>query len=158
MNIAYEIHTRERLEKLAEIEKFLQNPTPEEVNKTDDRGRTRLMWAAFYGRADLCKRLVMAGADMDIQSAPSDHRLSALMLTVRFGNIETLNFFLYNGADYSLRDTEGKNIYDYLQVHEKKLSGMKKAFEHFLTGAPSPERVTAHTYLCSRSENQNERN
>jgi len=81
------------------------------VNITDAHGFSVLMMAASRGEPDLVRRLLRAGAVVDLQAA--DGR-TALMLAAesRGERTETVRLLLQAGADRMLRDRNGRTAAD----------------------------------------------
>jgi cytohesin len=74
-------------------------------NLRDASGTTALMWAAYYGDADLVDALIEAGADVTFENA---FGTSAITEAAIIGNAEVLATLLAAGADPDFENPEGE--------------------------------------------------
>lgn len=72
-----------------------------DVNAQSESKKTALMIAAFYGRLDMVKELRRNGALYEIKDKSG---CQAIHYAVDGGNIPTLEWMLYDGADVNVRD------------------------------------------------------
>ena len=75
-----------------------------QIAAVDAEGRTALHWAADRGRADLCKRLLDAGASIDHKDATG---LTALAYAVTCDYDAVVSVLLKAGADPLIPDDDG---------------------------------------------------
>lgn len=81
-------------------------------NLTNNKGRSALMFAAWYGNKELAATLLKAGADPNM--VPSDKEgMTALMAAAKKGYKEIVSMLLANGADPNIKDKTGKTAVAY---------------------------------------------
>jgi ankyrin repeat protein len=67
-----------------------------DINEVDFDNETALMNVCRKGDSEIAKLLIMYGADLNFQSGERDY--TALMLAIKYGNIETVKILVDNGA------------------------------------------------------------
>ncbi|MEI0748269.1 ankyrin repeat domain-containing protein [Brachyspira pulli] len=73
-------------------------------------GQTPLTYlASEYGTAKLCYHLIKKNADVNKQNK---NGYTPLMTAAEYGFPSTLGIFVHAGADYNIRNNEGKTVYD----------------------------------------------
>ncbi len=82
----------------ATVERLLESGT--NVNKSDDEGRTALMFAVTNIHRDTAKRLLEHGADVN---AAANDGSTALLLAASAGDAEIVRDLLSKGADPSAK-------------------------------------------------------
>ena len=73
-----------------------------DVNAQNESLKTALMIAAFYGKLDMVKILRRQGASYDIKDKSG---CQAIHYVVDGGNIQTLEWMLFDGADVNAKDS-----------------------------------------------------
>jgi ankyrin repeat protein len=71
----------------------------------DNAGWTPLIWAAFYGYADICKMLICNG--VDIEARDREFGTTPLMRAALKGRTAACRLLLESGADIGARDKTG---------------------------------------------------
>ena len=91
----------------------------ENVNVTDERGRTPLMLAAMYHPSPLVLHfLILGGADINARTP--DTGKTALFFAVRYNsNPEIITALLNYGADPHIKDVFGRTAFDYADRNPK---------------------------------------
>lgn len=74
------------------------------VNETDRKGLTPLMWTICEKQTQLAKKLVDIGANINIQDK---YGYSALSYAILYGNTEMVKYLLEKGADLKQKDSYG---------------------------------------------------
>ena len=82
------------------------------ANSANNKGRTALMFAAWYGNKEITESLLSAGADPNIVPTDEEGRTALMAATIR-GNKEIVKMLLDKGADPNLRNKEGKTALSY---------------------------------------------
>ena len=90
---------------LAFLELLLENV--DDVNVTDNDGRTALHWAAIFGNSDIAELLLENGAN--VNGAQRDG-FTPLYAATCFGHIDVCCTLLKHGADALVCDEDGWNI------------------------------------------------
>lgn len=80
------------------------------INETDKKGLTPLMWAICEKQTQAALKLIDMGADINIKD---QYSFSALFYAISYGNMEVFNHLLAKGADLKQKDSNG---YSYLHV------------------------------------------
>lgn len=88
-----------KVKKLVEIGK-------NEINQRDSAGYTALHYAARNGHLDVCKYLVMKGAEID--AVTKSGQATALHRACSAGKTEIVKFLLSKKAQVGMRDSDGK--------------------------------------------------
>jgi len=82
------------------------------VNLANHKGRTALMFAAWYGNKEIAEALLKAGSDPNI--VPTDEEGSSALISATIkGYKEIVKMLLDRGADPNLRNKEGKTALSY---------------------------------------------
>ena len=76
-----------------------------DLEETDSRGYTPLIFAAFYDRADFVRPLLRSGADV---FASTDEGYTALAASVKNGNLAIAHMLVRAGADPNVRYVDGR--------------------------------------------------
>lgn len=84
----------------------------EDVNKADRHGWTALIWAAYYGHANVVTRLLDKGAEPDYKT-PGEYGAmrrgsTALMVAAYYGFDNVVSALLRHGANKNIRNTAGE--------------------------------------------------
>lgn len=80
------------------------------LNETNRKGLTPLMWAICAKQTQTAQRLVDLGANINIQDK---YGYSALSYAILYGNTEMVKYLLEKGADLKLKDSHG---FSYLHI------------------------------------------
>jgi uncharacterized protein len=91
-----------------------------DVNLTNKKGRSALMFASWYGNKEIAATLLQAGADPNIIPNDKDG-MTALMSAASKGNKDIVILLLENGADPDLMNNRGKTAMDYAKDDTKQL-------------------------------------
>jgi ankyrin repeat protein len=70
----------------------------------DNRGWTPLHVAAYYGKVEIAKMLIDAGADVDVQD---EWGKTSLHVVAIYGNVEIARMLIDAGADVDVQDEDG---------------------------------------------------
>ncbi len=90
-----------------------------------DSGETALMVAAEKGHSKMVKKLIAAGAEIDIKDDSGD---TALIKAMEGGRAEMVRQLLHAGADPTIKDREGRNAY-LIAVKEEEVEILKLLIE-----------------------------
>lgn len=123
-----------------------------DVNERDGRGRTPLMWSAYYGQSPTISLLMRHGADIRAQGfegetalhlaasnghhdairilinhgaeidAPDENETTPLMCAAMQNHAHCVNELLINGADFTLTDFNGDTAVKLAMQNESKLA------------------------------------
>lgn len=97
-----------------------------DVNKQiSQEGQTPLMWAAQYGNEKIAKRLIMAGATLDLRQPTT--QMSALHFAVKNDHASMVAFLLRHGASRRVRNAEGQTPFQFAKAIGAKKSAAKLA-------------------------------
>jgi ankyrin repeat protein len=77
------------------------------VNSVNSYGRSALMFAAWYGNAEITGNLLVKGADVNLVPTDKEGMTALIAATVK-GYKEIVSMLLKAGADPNIRDKEGK--------------------------------------------------
>jgi len=88
----------------SESSQMCESATIDELNATDHKGNTPLIWAALEGRGDVVRLLVDSGADVDVQNFEG---ASPLYLAAERGDNEMVMYLIENGANVNIQSEEG---------------------------------------------------
>jgi ankyrin repeat protein len=80
------------------------------INETNRKGLTPLMWAICAKQTQTAQKLVDLGANINIQDK---YGYSALSYAILYGNVEMVNYLVGKGADLKQKDS---NNYSYLHI------------------------------------------
>lgn len=99
----------------------------DDIDDTGKDGGTALFYAAAYNNDIFIKRLLASGRKFDINHTDNDNRTPLLYLSKKLfyahdtnkekdlsSYKDTIKLLLDNGADVTITDTSGKDIFDYL--------------------------------------------
>lgn len=90
------------------------------VNLTNEKGRTALMFAAFYGSVPITEMLLRNGANPNV--IPNDKEgKTALMAAASKGYTEVVELLLKYNADPNLRNRKNKTALSYAEGDTKQL-------------------------------------
>ena len=92
------------------VERLLSLDVYADVNMVDEEEETPLIVACRKGYADIVKRLIKAGAQVNSQNKDGT---SALMICAYYGDRDIAMDVLKAGADRALKDKEGATFADY---------------------------------------------
>jgi hypothetical protein len=82
------------------------------INTADKNGSFPITHAALVGENRILEYLLNRGADINARVIGKDnHGWPPCFLTLFFGNEETLRILIARGADLSIKDTNGLNVY-----------------------------------------------
>ena len=96
-------------EDMDKLQQLITEGTP--IDEMDNEGYTVLQYAAMWGDLEATKWLIENGADVNTTDPWGS---TPLMNAVYNGaGVETVELLLKNGANKSLKDSEGKTAYDY---------------------------------------------
>jgi ankyrin repeat protein len=73
----------------------------------DDSGNTALFLASYWGKIEVVKTLIEAGADLNMQSFGDKE--TPLMAAVNMKQVDVIKTLLENGADINIKDVNGTN-------------------------------------------------
>lgn len=76
-----------------------------DVEETDERGRTALMWASYKGRTEAVRLLLSAGARIE---ATNDGGATALIAAGQGGSADVTTLLLSRGANVRAKDYKGR--------------------------------------------------
>ena len=116
----------------------------ENVNLTDEQGRTPLMLAATYHPSPLVLYFLLLGG-ADINARMPDTGKTALFFAVQHNsNPEVVSALLKYGADQDIKDVFGRTAYDYAARNPKlKDSPVLEMFrQHHGNGVSSPSATS----------------
>merc|ERR1712217_299061 len=91
-----------KTEDTANVEQYIKQLG---VNVTDQNGRTAMHWAADYGHPEIINLLAKKGGNVN---AKDKFGITPLMAAVFDGRESAVKALLANGADKSIKDSDGK--------------------------------------------------
>ena len=96
-------------EDMDKLEQLVAEGAP--IDEKDDEGYTALQYAAMWGDLEATKWLIENGADINTTDPWGSTPL--MNAVYNEAGVETVELLLKNGANKSLKDSEGKTAYDY---------------------------------------------
>ena len=76
-----------------------------------------MMWAAEQGHLPAVRRLLEAGALVDLQNGEG---YTALMFAVRKGRVDVVRLLMESGADPSIKSFDRKTALDLVREHHRQ--------------------------------------
>jgi len=100
--------------------------TMDDLNSTDHKGNTPLIWAASEGREDIIRLLVDSGANVNVQNFDG---VTPLHLAAERGDVDMVMCLIENGANVNIQSEEGATPVHIASVHGR-LEVMKSLAAH----------------------------
>ncbi|ORE07632.1 hypothetical protein BCV72DRAFT_205256 [Rhizopus microsporus var. microsporus] len=82
------------------------------VNAGDRDGTPPLVYAACFGKAEVAKVLIEAGADINVQDSSTNHHESIVQL------------LLNNGASLETKSVKGRTVFDFIGTDDQKMADL----------------------------------
>ena len=98
-----------KLGKIEDIIKIISSDDDVELEYSDERGYTALLFASIYGNKAMLKTLINAGADVNNSD---NNGVTPLMIAVTNYDIDSIALLLDAGASIDKQDMEGNNAVD----------------------------------------------
>ncbi|MBN1223597.1 MAG: ankyrin repeat domain-containing protein, partial [Candidatus Aminicenantes bacterium] len=126
------------------------------IDYATEEGFTALMAAAWHGKLDVAKYLIDQGANVNAVKTDEGLKWSPLVFASRYGQTEAVRLLLEKGADPSVRNVDGKEIFILAkeQGHDEILKFLRQKLKEPKTSKRSVNLVDSSTMNPSGSGGQ----
>jgi ankyrin repeat protein len=104
----------------------------------NDSNRTPLYVAAYWGKVEIARMLIDAGADVDVKDNNDD---TSLHVAIKYGRVEVVRILIDAGANLNVQNNQGET-----PVHYAAMNG-NPGIARMLIDAGADENILTHEGL-----------